>query len=152
MISEEGLKNSSAKLLPKGSVILSSRAPIGYVAINTVEMATNQGCRSFVCGDKIYNRYLYYFLIANTALLNKRGSGTTFAEISGSKLKKVKTLLPPLAEQKKIVARLDSISQKIEAVKELQNTTENEFDALEHSILSKAFSGELIEKKGSGAF
>ncbi|HET8574598.1 MAG TPA: restriction endonuclease subunit S, partial [Candidatus Paceibacterota bacterium] len=66
-ISEKGLEKSSAKILPVGSVVLSSRAPIGYVGIANVPLATNQGCRSFVCNEqKIYNKYLYYFLIKNT--------------------------------------------------------------------------------------
>ena len=104
-ISKMGLKNSSTQLLPIGSVILSSRAPIGYVVINTVEMATNQGCRSFVCSSAIYNRYLYYFLKFNTDYLNSLGSGSTFREVSGSRLKKVEIPLPPLEIQKKIVKR-----------------------------------------------
>lgn len=102
-ISKEGLKNSSAKILPIGSVILSSRAPIGYVAINKVEMTTNQGCRSFICGKKIYNKYLYYFLKNSTDLLQSRGSGSTFSEISGSTLKEIEIPLPPLEIQRKIV-------------------------------------------------
>lgn len=114
-ITEEGLKNSSAQKLPIGSVILSSRAPIGYVAVNAVPMATNQGCRSFVCGPEIFNKYLYYFLLGNTEYLNSLGSGSTFREVSGSKLKEIEIPLPPLKEQKRIVKILD---EKLGAVRE----------------------------------
>jgi type I restriction enzyme, S subunit len=140
-ITIEGLKNSSAKLLPVGSVILSSRAPIGYVAINNVEMATNQGCRSFVCGNKIYNRFLYYFLDHNTELLRLHGSGSTFSEISGSKLKKIKIPLPFVAEQKKIVVRLDALTAKARELKILQSQTAENLKELKQSILQKSFKG-----------
>lgn len=122
-ISKLGLKDSSAKLLPAGSVILSSRAPIGYVFINTVEMATNQGCRSFICGGSIINKYLYYFLVFNKEYLNKLGTGTTFKEVSGSALKEIEIPLPPLSEQKRIVKILDEAFEKLEKVKE--NTEKN---------------------------
>lgn len=128
-ISKEGLKDSSAKVLPIGSVILSSRAPIGYVVINTVEMATNQGCKSFICGSEIYNKYIYYFLISNTEYLNSLGSGTTFKEISGSVLKEIDIPLPPIPEQKRIVKTLDDVFSKVAKAKEnseknLQNSKE----------------------------
>ena len=117
-ISEEGLKNSSAKLLPVGSVILSSRAPIGYVFINGVEMATNQGCKSFICGSEIHNKYLFYFLISNTQYLNSLGSGTTFKEVSGATLKNIYITYPTLSEQKRIVKILDESLKKITKAKE----------------------------------
>lgn len=119
-ITEYGLKNSSAQKLSVGSVILSSRAPIGYVVINTVPMATNQGCRSFVCGPEIFNKYLYYFLISNTDLLNSLGSGSTFLEVSGSRLKEIEIPLPPLETQKEIVAKLDEKFSKLREAKQLR--------------------------------
>jgi type I restriction enzyme S subunit len=119
-ITEEGLKKSSAQKLPIGSVILSSRAPIGYVVINTVPMATNQGCRSFICGFEILNKYLYYFLTFNTQLLNSLGSGSTFLEVSGSRLKEIEIPLPPLQTQKEIVGKLDKKFTKLRKAKRLQ--------------------------------
>lgn len=112
-ISIAGLKNSSARLLPIGSVVLSSRAPIGYVVINNVEMATNQGCRSFICGPTISNRYLYFFLKLNTDYLNSLGSGSTFREVSGSRLKEVEIPLPSIEIQKKIVTKIEELFVKI---------------------------------------
>lgn len=120
-ISKKGLEKSSAKLLPVGSVVMSSRAPIGYVAIAGVELATNQGCRNFICGKNIFNKYLYYYLFANTELLNSLGGGATFKEISGSILKGIEIPLPPFTEQKLIVKILD---EKFELIQKLKQTAE----------------------------
>jgi type I restriction enzyme, S subunit len=128
-ISGVGLKKSSAKLLPKGTIILSSRAPIGHLAIAGVGLATNQGCRSFICGKTILNMFLYYFLFANKEYLNSIGEGSTFKEVSGSKLKEVKIPLPPLPEQRRIVKILDEVFADVAMAKEnaeknLQNSKE----------------------------
>ncbi|MFA7191761.1 MAG: restriction endonuclease subunit S [Candidatus Paceibacterota bacterium] len=143
-ISELGLKNSSAKLLPIGSIVFSSRAPIGYLAINTVPMATNQGCRNFVCSDKIINKFLYYSLVFNREYIKSLGSGSTFAEISGSKLKEIIIFIPSLSEQKKIVTRLDALSEKIRKAVELQKSQLEDLKKLEKAYLREAFNGELI--------
>jgi type I restriction enzyme S subunit len=142
-ISKEGLKNSSAKLLPIGSVILSSRAPIGHVFINTVEVATNQGCRSFVCGASLFNKFLYYFLFKNKGYLNSLGSGTTFKEISGSTLKEVKIPLPSASKQKEIVNKLDALSVETKKLEKIYEQKLADLEELKKSILSKAFRGEL---------
>ena len=106
-ISEKGLNGSSAKLIPANSVILSTRAPIGHLAINSVPMAFNQGCRGLVPGQKLDHLYLYYFLSANREQLNDLGVGTTFKELSATHLKAIKIPVPLLEEQKRIVAVLD---------------------------------------------
>lgn len=106
-ITKEGLKNSSAKALPPNSVILSSRAPIGHLAINTKEITTNQGCRGIVPHKELLSLYLYYFLKNSVDLLNSLGSGTTFKELSAGKLAEVEIPIPPLPEQQRIVALLD---------------------------------------------
>lgn len=139
-ISQEGLKKSSAKLLPIGSVVLSSRAPIGYVAIAGVPLATNQGCRNFICDEKqLYNKYLYYFLVSKTAYLNSLGGGSTFKEVSGSKLKEVEIPLPSLSEQKKIVARLETVLGKIKEAKRLRAEAEAAASTLLSAELHKVF-------------
>ena len=145
-ISKEGLKNSSAKILPAGSVILSSRAPIGYVAISRVEMTTNQGCRSFVCGEKINNKYLYYFLKKSTGLLQSKGSGSTFSEISGSTLKNIPIPLLPVEIQKKIVERIEKMMAKIDEAKKFRKEALADASALIPSALNKIF--EEGKKKG----
>lgn len=138
-ISKAGLKNSSAQLLPIGSVILSSRAPIGYVVINAVEIATNQGCRSFVCSSAIYNRYLYYLLKLNTDYLNSLGSGSTFREISGSRLKEVEIPLPSLEIQKKVVKKIEELFAKIDQAKSVRESVIQDTDDLIPATLSKIF-------------
>lgn len=109
-LTEAGLASCSAKLLPARSVILSSRAPIGYVVINEVPMATNQGCKGLIPGPKVLAEFLRYALLASVEELNALGTGTTFKEVSGSKVKDFCIPLPPLEEQKRIVAKLDEIS------------------------------------------
>lgn len=128
-LTDAGLKNSSAKVLPPNSIILSSRAPIGHLAINTVPMSTNQGCKGLVPKKKIDHLYIFYFLLGSVDLLNSLGSGTTFKELSGSKLADICIPLPPLPEQHRIVKILDEAFDKIEkakvnAEKNLQNAKE----------------------------
>jgi type I restriction enzyme, S subunit len=128
-ISEEGLQKSSAKLFPKNSVILSTRAPIGHLAINSIPMSTNQGCRGIVPSEKLDNFYLYYFLKNNVTLLNSLGTGTTFKELSTKALGAVKIPIPPIEEQKQIVEILDKAFESIEQAKvniekNIENTKE----------------------------
>ncbi|MBK5937988.1 restriction endonuclease subunit S [Halochromatium roseum] len=106
-ISKEGLANSSARLVPEKSVILSTRAPIGHLAINSTPMAFNQGCRGIVPRESLYYLYLYHFLDAIKKTLNDLGAGTTFKELSATNLKSISIPLPPLEEQKQIIAILD---------------------------------------------
>ena len=107
MITQLGLKNSSAKLLPINSVILSSRAPIGHLAINKKPMATNQGCKGLIPKNSLDALYLFHFLFFSKDHLNDLGIGATFKELSGSKLGTVEIPLPPLPEQHRIVTLLD---------------------------------------------
>mgnify|MGYP002624588508 CR=1 FL=1 len=99
-ITVEGLKNSSAQLLPKNAVLLSSRAPIGYVAIAQNPLCTNQGFKSVVCDTDVLNPvYLFYYFKNNKALLECFASGSTFLELSGGRLKKIKLIVPPVSMQ-----------------------------------------------------
>ncbi|MDX1915714.1 MAG: restriction endonuclease subunit S [Methylophilus sp.] len=146
-ITSQGLKNSSARLLPPNSVILSSRAPIGHLVVNTKPMATNQGCKGLVPSDELSYKYLFYFLMANVDLLNDLGTGATFKELSGGKLKEVKIPLAPSTEQQRIVAILEQAFEGIakaraNAEQNLQNAR-----ALFESHLQSVFSvrGEPVE-------
>ena len=116
-ITDDGLRNSSARLLPSYSVILSCRAPIGHLVINTEPMATNQGCKGLVPAESLDNKFLYYYLMNIVELLNDLGSGATFKELSGSKLKEVDIPVPPLSEQQRIVAILDEAFDGISTAK-----------------------------------
>jgi type I restriction enzyme S subunit len=108
-ITEQGLKGSSARLMPKGTIIYSSRAPIGYIAIAENNLATNQGFKSITPHIVSVNEYIYYCLIARTNEIISRASGTTFKEISGSEFGMTVVPLPPLEEQKRIVNKIEEL-------------------------------------------
>jgi type I restriction enzyme S subunit len=106
-LTDAGIRNCSASPLPPKSLILSSRAPIGHLVINTVPMSFNQGCKGLIPKPSLHYKFLYYFLFANVELLNSLGTGATFKELSGGKLKEVKLPIPSLDEQMQIVEILD---------------------------------------------
>lgn len=112
-ITQQAVIDSSLKSFPAGTVLLSSRAPIGKVAIAGTEMYCNQGFKNLICSDKIYNRYLYHFLKDKTDYLNSLGRGATFKEISKSIVENIEIPLPSLEEQRKIAAVLDKVSDLI---------------------------------------
>lgn len=115
-ITEKGLIESSARIMPKGAIVISSRAPIGYVKISSEPVTTSQGCKSIVVNDKkeIFNEYIYYYIKSITDYLNSIGTGTTFKEISGKTLSKVLVPIPPLEQQKKIVEKIEKCFELIE--------------------------------------
>jgi type I restriction enzyme S subunit len=140
-ITESGLRNSSARLLPPNSVILSSRAPIGHLIINTEPMATNQGCKGLIPTSQLDSKFLYYYLASIIDLLNALGTGATFKELSGSKLKEVPMVFPPLSEQQRIVGILDEAfdgiaTAKTNAEKNLQNARAL-FESHLHSVFTQ---------------
>lgn len=108
MITEVGLKSSSAHMLPKNTILYSSRAPIGYIAISANPISTNQGFKSIVPYDLTMSPYLYYCLKARTPDIIQRATGTTFKEISGYEMAETIIPLPPFNEQKRI---FDKVTQ-----------------------------------------
>lgn len=125
-LTDKGLQNSAARMLPPHSVILSSRAPIGHLVINAEPMATNQGCKGLIAGAGIDHKFLFYYMMSIVALLNDLGTGATFRELSGGKLKEVPVPVPPLPEQRRIVGILDHsfdgiTTAKANAEKNIQN-------------------------------
>lgn len=142
-ISQSGLQKSSAKLIPNNSVILSTRAPIGHLAINQVAMATNQGCRGLVPKSDLDTKFLFYFLKLNTQLLDDLGTGTTFKELSTNSLAGVKIPLPPFPEQKRIVAILDEAFEGIDRA--IANTEKNLANARE---LFESYLNTIFTQKG----
>ena len=110
-ISEEGLGKSAAKMLPVGTVLLTSRATIGETAITTVPMATNQGFANFICKEVLFNSYLAYYLRHIRKKLNVLASGSTFKEVTKGTLLNVEILLPPLSEQRAIAHILQTIQE-----------------------------------------
>ena len=119
-ITERGLRNCSARMLPPGSIVLSSRAPIGYVAIPTVPFCTNQGCKSIALHNSYHSEFVYYAVTAAVPRLKRLGEGTTFAEISKSSLAKAEVVLPiDKAEQSKIAEVLSTVDRAIEQTEAL---------------------------------
>ena len=112
-ITELAVADSGLKPFPAGTVLLSSRAPIGKVAIAGKEMYCNQGFKNLVCSDAIYNRYLFHFLKSKTDYLNSLGRGATFKEISKSIVEEIEIPLPSLDEQRRIAAILDKVADLI---------------------------------------
>lgn len=150
-ITDQGLLNSSARPLPPYSVILSSRAPIGHLVINTAPMATNQGCKGLVPRSRMDHKFLYYYLGSIVDLLNDLGTGTTFKELSGGRLKEVRVPVPPLAEQQRVVAILDEAFDGIAIAK--ANAEKNLRSARElfEFSLDRAIQGRLLPQHAGDA-
>ena len=149
-ITKEGFENSSTKMLPINSVLFSSRAPIGYIAINNMnEVCTNQGFKSIIPNDKINYMFLYYLLKFNKDRVESLGSGTTFKEISGAVMKNIVVSIPENKnDQLKIAKVLSKIDEKIELnthinnnlyeiMKRIFDNWVNNLDNYEESSLSK---------------
>lgn len=136
-ITEAAVKAKSLKLLPAGTVILSSRAPIGKVVINKVPTYCNQGFKCIVCGEEIFNEYLYWWFWGKTEYLNSLGTGATFKEISKKVVEEIEIPLPPLSEQEEIVRYLDKAFMKIDAMKEKAEEALEEAKALFQSALTE---------------
>ena len=117
-LTELGRKSAGLRIMPRGTVLLSTRAPIGKVAIISEEMCCNQGFKNFICSPEIHNNYIYYFLKNKTEYLNSLGNGATFKEISKKIVEEIKIPLPPLDEQKRIADVLDKASELIKKRKE----------------------------------
>ena len=130
-ITQEGLESCSAQLLPQNTILFSSRAPIGYVAIAKNPVATNQGFKSVIPNEKIVSYlFLYYLLVYNKNRIEAVGSGTTFKEVSASTMRNIPISLPPLETQKRIADILSAIDDKIELNRRINANLEQQAQAL----------------------
>ncbi len=145
-ITELGLKKSSAKILPAGSVLLTSRATIGNVAIAGRELTTNQGFASIVCPSGILNYYVAYWLLSVKRKLNEKATGTTFKEISKSKLGLFEFPLPPLPEQHRIVAKIEELFSDLDAGVAALKKVKAELKRYRQAVLKAAVEGKLTEE------
>ena len=143
-ITDEALTKTKLRLLPVGTVLLSSRAPIGKVAITKTEMYCNQGFKNCICSDSIYNKYLFYFLRLKKEYLNSLGRGATFKEISKSIVESITIPLPPKSTQLTIVSELDKINELIRLKKEQLK----DYDNLAQSIFYEMFGDPVENDKG----
>ena len=117
-LTRDGLASCSATLVPPGSVILSTRAPVGYAAQAEIPVATNQGCRAVVPVPGTYSRFLFYQMLAKRLELQSRANGSTFQELSGANLASLEVELPPAAAQISIADLLDRETGRIDALVE----------------------------------
>lgn len=142
-LSAKGLAASSARLLPKGTVLISSRAPVGYCAVAATEVTTNQGFRSLVCGPDIDPFFVRYYLLLSRRYLEESASGTTFNELSGTALGELLFPVPPLEIQHRIVARIDELFSELDDGEEELRRARVELETYRKSLLKAAVTGEL---------
>ncbi|MCR2031664.1 restriction endonuclease subunit S [Alistipes timonensis] len=137
-ISELGYKNSNAKLMPRGSILFSSRAPIGYISIAKNEICTNQGFKSIV-PQKAGTCFIYYFLRNNTSKIESMASGSTFKEASGGLMKLLKVIIPT----KEILTNFEKAVQPLFDMQENNEDESIRLSVLRDTLLPKLMSGEL---------
>ena len=135
-ITEEGFKSCSTHMLPKGAVLLTSRAPVGYVSVAANDICTNQGFKSLILDESQVPEFWYYLLWSNTETLLHYSGGSTFKELSKTSLGEIEFLLPPLEEQEKIVARMQTLDTYIDSAKRSQEALKQVRQDALHALLS----------------
>lgn len=138
-ITELGLKNSSASVMPEGTVLFSSRAPIGYIAITSGKVTTNQGFKSVVPKPEIGTAFVYYFLKYNLPIIEGMASGSTFKEVSGNTMKNVPAVIPDT----KTLGFFRDFCAPIFAQQKILEEQNQSLSALRDSLLPKLMSGEI---------
>lgn len=134
-ITEQGLKSCSTQLMPAHTVLFSSRAPIGYIAIAEQEVCTNQGFKSVVPNEDTDYMFLYYLLKYNKDKIENLGSGTTFKEVSGSTMRGIEVSVPEtIEEQRQIASVLSALDDKIEKNTEVNENLQAQVKALFHAM------------------
>lgn len=146
-LTRQGYDSCSTHLMPVGTVLLSSRAPIGYVAIAKNEICTNQGFKSIVPKTFVNSEFLYYQLKSLKNTLQNLGSGTTFKELSAKKLATVQVVIPSLEEQKSIVSKIEELFSRLDAsVAELQ-TAKEKLKVYRQAVLKETFGSVQLKSK-----
>ena len=138
-ITKLGLKNSSATIMPEGTVLFSSRAPIGYIAVAAGEVTTNQGFKSIVPKPEIGTAFVYYFLKHNLPIIEGMASGSTFKEVSGSTMKGVPAVIPDTDT----IARFNDFCTPIFAQQRILEEQNQSLAVLRDNLLPKLMSGEI---------
>ncbi|HNX52232.1 MAG TPA: restriction endonuclease subunit S [Pontiellaceae bacterium] len=143
-ITKAGLDNSGARVMPAGAVLFSSRAPIGYVAIASNPVSTNQGFKSFVLQDGLTSDFVYYYLHHAKKLAVEMASGTTFLEISGKKAAQLPIPVAPLDEQRRIVAEIEKQFTRLEAGVSALKRVQANLKRYRAAVLKAACEGRLV--------
>lgn len=143
-ISKVAVTSSGLTLLPQGTVLLTSRAPIGKVGILCQEGYCNQGFKNLVCKEELYNEYLYYTLIYFKKEIEEKGRGATFKEISKKVTESIEIPVPPIEVQERIVAELDKLNEVIATKREQIK----QLDLLAQSIFYDTFGDPVTNPKG----
>ena len=138
MVTNQGYDSCSTNLVPKGSVVMSTRAPIGHLAIADTELCTNQGCKTFVPNPRVDSKFLYFALRANVGNIQMLGSGTTFTEVSKTKLANFDMPIPPISEQKRVVALLDERLAESAKIAAAARGGLDEVEAMPSALLRRA--------------
>ena len=138
-ITDLGLKNSSATIMPKGTVLFSSRAPIGYIAIAAGEVTTNQGFKSIVPKLEIGTAFVYFFLKRNLSIIEGMASGSTFKEVSGSTMKNIPAVIP----DNETLAKFNDFCAPIFAQQQVLEEQNQSLVILRDNLLPKLMSGEV---------
>jgi len=138
-ITDSGFKNSGAQMLKKDSVILTSRASVGYVALAGKDLCTNQGFQSLVPKQSVLAKFLMFWIQQNRSEFESRSAGSTFKEISKSNVKSIKLQLPPLPEQKRIIDLISSVDSYIESLQQQLESAKNSKSAYVNTIVTAVF-------------
>jgi type I restriction enzyme S subunit len=141
-ITPSGLNSCGTNIVPPNSVILTTRAPIGNIGISSIELCTNQGCKSIVTKD-INPVLLYYFLLISKEELQALGSGTTFLELSTESLKNFQVVLPPLSEQEQIVSYIDEKTSQIDQLVSIEQKRIETLKEYRQSLISEVVTGKV---------
>lgn len=145
-LSQKGYESCSAKLMPKGSLLFSSRAPIGYVALAANEISTNQGFKNFVFPKEIDPSYAFYYLKSIRQLAESLGTGTTFKELSGTTAKTLPFRMAPENEQTRIAQKLNELLAQVDTLKARIDAIPALLKRFRQSVLAAAVSGRLTEE------
>ena len=143
-ITEKGLNNSSARLLPANAVLFSSRAPIGYTAIASQPVTTNQGFKSFILPSEIDSSFFYFYLHRAKETIESLGGGTTFKEISGTTAATIPLVVAPLPEQHRIVAEIETQFTRLDASVAALRRAQANLKRYRASVLKDACEGRLV--------
>jgi len=142
-ITRAGYLSCGTTLVPIGSLVLSTRAPIGYLAISGVELCTNQGCKCLVLRNSDHIQFFYYLLFGARLELELWGEGTTFQELAKGKLETIYFPVPPLSEQQAIAQFLDQETTKIDTLVAKTQTSIKKLKEYRTALISAVVTGKI---------